>query len=286
MDSRSLAALTVRIESLACYPIKGCHRVECESAELLHTGLRHDREWMIVEPDGRFITQRTDAVLATVTPSFDLEGQALAVTAPGCATLRVPLATRGARRAVRIWNDTCAADDQGDAAAEWISALVGRPLRLVRFAPDGVRHADPRFARDDFAPVKFSDAFPVLVTQSGSLAALNEEIAASGAAPTEAPLPMTRFRPNIVLAGLAPFDEDRIDRLCIGKAVLRLAKPSTRCIVTTTGQETGTRGVEPLPTLKRLRWNRELKGVTFGENATVLQPGTLRVGDAVEVIWR
>jgi uncharacterized protein YcbX len=278
--------LTVRIESLAYYPIKGCHRVECESAELLPTGLRHDREWMIVEPDGKFITQRTDAVLATVTPSVDLDGQVLAITAPGRATLRVPLAMCGERRAVRVWKDECEADDQGEAAAEWISAVVGRPLRLVRFAVDVARHADPQFARDDFAPVKFSDAYPVLVTQSSSLAALNSTIAASGAAPDEAPLPMTRFRPNIVLAGLAPFVEDRIDKLRIGEAVLRLAKPSTRCIVTTTDQETGARGVEPLPTLKTLRWNRALKGVTFGENATVLQPGTLRVGDAVEISYR
>ena len=278
--------MTVRIEALACYPIKGCHRLECERAELLPTGLRHDREWMIVEPDGRFITQRTDAVLATVTPSVDIDGQMLVVTAPGRATLCVSLATRGARRTVRVWNDTCEADDQGDAAAKWISAVVGRPLRLVRFAADGVRHADPQYARDDYAPVKFSDAYPVLVTQGGSLAALNSAIAASGAMPDEAPLPMTRFRPNIVLTGLEPFTEDRIDKLRIGEAVLRLVKPSTRCIVTTTDQESGARGVEPLPTLKTLRWNRALKGVTFGENATVLQPGTLRVGDAVEISRR
>lgn len=278
--------MTVRIESLAYYPIKGCHRVECDSAELLPSGLRHDREWMLVEPNGVFITQRTDAVLATLAPSLDLDGQALRVAAPGRPTLRIPFAIRGERRTVRVWKDTCDADDQGDAAAEWFAAIVGRPLRLVRFAADGVRHANPQFARDDYAPVRFPDAYPVLITQSASLAALNAAIAASGAAPAEAPLPMTRFRPNIVLAGLAPFEEDRIDRLRIGEVVLRLAKPSTRCIVTTTDQDTGYRGVEPLPTLKKLRWNREHKGVTFGENATVLQPGTLRVGDAVEITHR
>ncbi|MGE0582211.1 MAG: MOSC domain-containing protein [Steroidobacteraceae bacterium] len=278
--------MAVRIESLACYPIKGCHRVECESTELLHSGLRHDREWMLVDPNGQFVTQRTDAVLATLAPSIDAGAQTLTVNAPGRSALRLPLAARGERCTVRIWKDTCAADDQGDEAAAWFSSAVGRPLRLVRFPDDGVRHANPQFARDDHAPVRFPDAYPILVTQSASLAAINAAIAASGAAPGEAPLPMTRFRPNIVLAGLAPFEEDRIDRLRIGRVELRLAKPSTRCIVTTTDQESGARGVEPLPTLKKLRWSREFKGVTFGENATVLQPGTLRVGDVVEVIHR
>lgn len=272
--------MNVRIDSLAYYPIKGCHRIECRMAELLPSGLRHDREWMVVEANGTFITQRTDAILATVVPALD--AAALHVAAPGRRALRVPLSTRGERRAVRIWKDTCDANDMGDEAADWFSALLGRPLRLVRFAVDGDRRASPRYARDDFAPVKFSDAYPVLVTQLASLAAVNAHIGGE----IGSPLPMNRFRPNIVLAGLEPWDEDRIDRLRIGAAQLRLAKASTRCIVTTTDQDTGERGVEPLPALKKLRWNRELKGVTFGENATVLASGTIRVGDPVEVTWR
>lgn len=276
--------MTVRIESLAFYPVKGCHRIDCDRVELTHAGIRHDREWMITEPDGRFITQRSDAVLATITPTLDADH--LTLTAPGRAPLRVPLDRRGERRPVRVWKDTCDANDMGDEAADWLAGLVGRPLRLVRFATDGVRHADREYARDDFAPVRFADAYPVLVTQSGSLAALNAAIAAAANGSAGAPLPMTRFRPNIVLGGLGPWDEDRIDRLRIGEVQLRLAKPSTRCIVTTTDQESGARGVEPLPTLKRLRWNRALRGVTFGENATVLQPGMLRVGDAVDIVWR
>jgi uncharacterized protein YcbX len=266
--------------------VKGCHRIECDSAELLPSGLRHDREWVIVEPGGMFITQRTDAVLATISPSLGADGAALTLSTPGRAALRVPLSHRGERRRVRVWKDECAADDQGEEAANWLAAVVGRPVRLMRFAMDGERRASAEFAREDFAPVQFADAFPVLVTQSASLAALNAAIADAGKAPAEAPLPMTRFRPNIVLSGLAPFDEDRIDRLRIGDAVLRFVKPSTRCIVTTTDQDSGARGVEPLPTLRKLRWNRALKGVTFGENATVLCPGTIRVGDAVDVTWR
>ncbi|MBV6425015.1 MAG: putative protein YcbX [Steroidobacteraceae bacterium] len=275
-----MAVLNARIESLAYYPVKGCRRIECAALELVPAGARGDREWMIVGPDDQFVTQRTDAILATIAPVTD--DRALTLSAPGHPPLQVPLSYRGERRTVRIWKDTCAADDMGDAAADWLTAVGGRPLRLVRFAADGVRHADKTWARDDFAPVKFTDAYPVLVTQSASLGALN---AALGRA-SEGPLPMNRFRPNIVLGGLAAWDEDRIEHLRIGGVLLRLAKPSTRCIVTTTNQDSGARGVEPLPTLKRLRWHRGLKGVTFGVNATVLQPGTVRVGDVVEIAWR
>lgn len=278
--SAIVAALKARIESLAFYPVKGCHRIECESVELTPSGVRHDRDWMIVDRGNRFITQRTDAVLATIVPALDDE--ALVLAAPGRPPLRVPLAFRGATRRVAIWKDHCAADDMGDEAAAWLGRIVGRPVRLVRFAVDGVRHADPVYARDDHAPVRFADAYPVLVTHTASLAALNAALGRT----SEAPLPMNRFRPNIVIDGLAAWDEDRIDRLRIRDVLLRFAKPSTRCIVTTTDQESGTRGVEPLPTLRRLRWHRGLKGVIFGENATVLRPGIVRVGDEVEIHWR
>ena len=174
------------------------------------------------------------------------------------------------------------APDSDDLMVELMSIFgreEGEPLPDFSVFP-------PEIMEFESPPGTYVDAYPVLVTQIASLAALNAAIGAPGTAPTEAPLPMTRFRPNIVLAGLTPFDEDHIDRLRVRDVVLRLAKPSTRCIVTTTDQETGTRGVEPLPALRKLRWNRKLQGVTFGENATVLQPGALRVGDTVEVTYR
>jgi len=267
---------TVRVQSLASYPIKGCQRIGWETAELLPSGLPRDREWMLVDANGVFISQRTDAALATVTPT--LADGVLQVDAPDRQRLGLPLDHRGKRRKVRVWRDEVDADDMGDEAADWFTAVVGRPVRLVRYAPDAARVADPAYAQDAHAPVRFPDAFPVLVTLTASLAALNAELAT--------PLPMTRFRPSIVLDGLAAFDEDRIDTLRIGDAELRCVKPCARCIVTTTDQSTGERGIEPMPTLKRLRWSREMKGVTFGENAVVLRAGRVSVGDAVTVTWR
>lgn len=273
---RPMPTPTARIESLAFYPIKGCRRIACETAALQLNGLPHDREWMLVDDKGVFISQRTDAVLATVSPA--LTDSALTVDAPGRERLVLPLDRRGERRKVRVWRDEVDADDMGDAAAAWFTAVAGRSLRLVRYALDAARVADPKYAGDVHAPVRFPDAYPVLVTLTASLAALNAEL--------DEPLPMTRFRPSIVLDGLGAFDEDRIESLRIGEAELRFVKPCVRCIVTTTDQITGERGAEPLPTLKRLRWSREMKGVTFGENAVVLRPGRLEVGDAVTVTWR
>jgi uncharacterized protein YcbX len=266
----------VRIESLASYPIKGCRRIAWETADLLPNGLPYDREWMLVDENNAFISQRTDPVLATVAPAF-ADG-ALTIEAPGLDRLDLPLDRRGERRRVRVWRDEVDAHDMGDDAADWFTAVLGRPVRLVRYAPDAARLADPAYTGDARAPVRFPDAYPVLVTLTASLAALNAEL--------DTPLPMTRFRPSVVLDGLGAFDEDRIDTLRIGDAELRCVKPCARCIVTTTDQLTGERAIEPMPTLKRLRWNRELKGVTFGENAVVLRPGRLRVGDAVRVSWR
>ncbi len=273
---RSMPTPAVRIESLAFYPIKGCRRIALETAELLPSGLSHDREWMLVDAKGMFITQRTDPVLATVAPA--LSADALAIDAPGRERLTLPLDRRGQRLKVRVWRDEVDADDMGDEAASWFTAVAGRPVRLVRYALDAARLADPLYARDAYAPVRFPDGFPVLVTLTASLAALNAQL--------DTPLPMTRFRPSIVLEGLGAFDEDRIDTLRIGDAELRCVKPCARCIVTTTDQLSGERGVEPLPTLKRLRWNRAMKGVMFGENAVVLRPGRLNVSDTVTVTWR
>lgn len=265
-----------RVESLAFYPIKGCRRIACQTAELLPSGLPHDREWMLVDEKSMFITQRTDPVLATVSPA--LAGSALTIDAPGRERLTLPLDRRGKRLAVRVWRDEVEADDMGDEAADWFTAVAGRPVRLVRYALDAARVADPAYAGDAYAPVRFPDGFPLLVTLTASLASLNAAL--------DTPLPMTRFRPSIVLEGLDAFDEDRIDTLRIGDAELRCVKPCARCIVTTTDQLSGERGVEPMPTLKRLRWNRAMKGAMFGENAVVLRAGRVSVGDSVAVTWR
>jgi hypothetical protein len=160
---------------------------------------------------------------------------------------------------VKVWSDYCAGLDQGNEAAEWISMAVGDVLRLVRQAPLLDRLADPKFAGAEPVPVSFTDGYPVLVCNQASLLDLNARM--------PEPIPMERFRPNIVLTGLSAFEEDRIDTIKIGDITLHLVKPCMRCIITSTDQRTGERSTNPLPVLRTFRFSRELLGVAFGENA-------------------
>lgn len=267
----------IRIHGLSHYPIKGCRAIALERGVLSVRGIELDREWMLIDAKGIFVTQRADPALATV--SVRLDGALLHVEASSHGSLGIPLARRGPVREVRVWRDDCQGEDMGDEPAEWFSRVLGREVRLLRFAAQTRRDTDATYAGTADAPVAFADGYPVLVVNLASLEALNSQLAV--------PLPVNRFRPNVVIEGLGAWDEDRIDTVASGEVELKLVKPCTRCAVTTTDQSTGERhGEEPLRTLKRLRWNRELMGVTFGENAVVTRPGALRVGDGVEVRWR
>lgn len=267
----------IRIHGLAHYPIKGCRAIALERGVLSARGFGYDREWMLIDSKGIFVTQRADPALATVTVRLD--AQFLHIEAAGHGSIGIPLSRRGPVRGVRVWRDDTRGEDMGDESARWFSGVLGREVRLLRFAAQTRRDADVKYAGGADAPVAFADGYPVLVTNLASLEALNSQLAV--------PLPMNRFRPNVVVEGLGAWDEDRIESLSSEGVELRFVKPCARCAVTTTDQSTGERAdEEPLRTLKRLRWNRELLGVTFGENAIVTRAGELRVGDGVEVRWR
>lgn len=258
------------VQELHVYPVKSCRGIARQTVRLQATGFEWDRQWMVVDATDSFITQRTHPKLATIEPA--LSPDALALSATGAGTLRVPLEYQGSPVAVRVWNDICAAQDQGDEPSEWLSGVLGDAVRLVRVSAQSDRKANARFAGPDPAPVTFVDGFPVLVCNRASLDDLNTRM------PTA--IPMARFRPNLVLEGLAPFAEDRIAALRIGDVTLRLVKPSTRCLITSTDQQTGERSTNPLPVLRRFRFSRELMGVTFGENAVIAAGvgGTISVG--------
>lgn len=273
-----------RIRELWVHPVKSCRGIALDSVRIGERGFEWDRHWMIVNVRDSFVTQRTHPKLATVEPSFEPAGtgpggphvpQALLLSAAGQGTIRVPLAAEGATREVIVWQDRCPAQDEGDAAAEWLSGLLGESVRLVRVASTMRRRANPEFAGPAPAFVGFADGFPVLVANAASLEDLNARL--------PQPIPMRRFRPNLVLEGLPAFAEDRIERLRIGPTVLRLVKPCTRCVITSTDQQSGERSTDPLPVLRGYRFDRRLKGVTFGENA-VIEAGvgaTLARGDEV-----
>jgi uncharacterized protein YcbX len=249
------------LSELYIYPFKSARAIPLRSARLGATGLQWDRHWMAVDERSRFVSQRTHPLLARVQPALDFDAGNLRLEAQGMPPLFLRLDAGGQETSVALWDDCCAALDQGDAAARWISQVAGAALRVVRMAPETRRIASPRYVGSNAAKVSFADAFPLLVCNRASLDELNERM--------PEPVPMERFRPNIVLEGLPAFAEDGIRAVRIGATSLRLVKPSTRCIITSTDQKSGARATDPLPVLRKFRFDAALKGVTFGVNAVI-----------------
>ena len=269
-----MIGIMISVASLHVYPVKSCRGIERAQAAVTVAGLEHDREWMIVTPDGRFVTQREEPRLALIETDIDAARLRLAVAGHGAVD--VPLDLEGEPRDVVVWRHACVGHDQGETPAQWLGDILGRPFRLVRFDPAHRRLSDPAFTGSTPGYSRFADAYAFLVLSRASLADLNVRL--------PAPLPMNRFRPNIVLEGLDAYGEDAIDELHIGALTLRLVKACTRCTIPTTDQETAERDpVEPLRTLRRYRWDPQLRGITFGQNAIVVAGAGSRLQSGQEV---
>jgi uncharacterized protein len=250
-----------RVASLHVYPVKSCRGVDVDSFRLTETGPEWDRHWMIVRPDGKFITQRSHPTMATI--AVTIEGGTLRLAAPGRAPLEVAIDHAGRSWPVVVWKSDCLGIDAGDDAAAWLSAVIGEPLRLVRKDPARARLANAQYAGPDPHPVSFADAYPILMISRESLAELNRRL--------PQPIPMARFRPNVVIEGVAAHAEDTMTCFRAGPVVLRGIKRSDRCPITTTDQQTGVRDPrqEPLRTLATYRHDYVLKGVVFGQNCVI-----------------
>ena len=258
----------ITLAALFTYPVKSCRGTEHKSVLLEEAGLAHDREWMFVTSDGRFLTQREEPRLARVDAM--VQHGRLTLSADGAGEVRVPLDVAGSRGEVTIWRDRVSALDQGDEPAAWISALLGRDARLVRIDPAARRRCDPAWTADAEAHSRFPDGYPLLVVSRASLDDLNSRL--------PAPLPMDRFRPNLVLDGLPPYGEDEVHEFTAHGIRLRAVKPCIRCSITTTDQTAGVvTGEEPLRTLKSYRWDAALHGVKFGQNAIVIEGAGTRL---------
>lgn len=280
--------MKLRLSELRIYPIKGCRGVSVTSATLAATGLEvdeiGDREWVVVDADGEFLSQREVPRLALVETRFT--GTSLRVRAPGMLMLEVPFASEGDVLNVRVWDDTVAAVTQGEVADAWFSTYLGRPARLMRFDPEGRRLANKAFTNGADVPYKFADAFPLLITAQPSLDDVNARLAKAG----HAPIGMERFRPNLVFSGvddLAPYEEDYARAFRRGRVELVAAKPCARCTVPGVDPATGEASnvVPDLLATYRRRDAGKVTGVMFGVNAIVTAGAgeTLRVGDEFEM---
>ena len=261
----------IRVSRLFIYPVKSCRGIALDEAEVVVTGFAHDREWLVVDRSGAFMTQRDWPGLARVEVALTTDGLRLA--AAGLPPLAVAAGADDGSRTVTIWGDRCVALSAGPGPAGWFSELLGASCELVRLPPSSERPVDPRFAAANDR-VGFADAFPFLLLSEASLAGLNRRL--------ERPLTMDRFRPNIVIDGCGPHAEDGWSRIAIGGVGFRVVKPCARCVITTIDQRTGERGREPLRTLATYR----LVGhkILFGQNLVHEGRGTIRVVDECVVV--
>lgn len=267
------------VTALHLYPVKSLGGFAVDSAAADDFGFTGDRNFLVVDAAGRFVTQRTLPRMALVATA--LSPQTLTLSAAGFGSMEVRRAPDSSApvRSVTVWkNEGLLAEDCGDEAAKFLSRYLESPLRLVRIGPRYHRPVKPSKARPGDV-VSFADAYPFLLLSEASVADLNHRLAAQG----EETLPMGRFRPNIVVGGCAAYAEDAWTTFHIGDLRFRNAGPCARCIITTTDQATAKRGKEPLRTLATYRRDpAEPTDVNFAINLIhETKRGTVRVGDAL-----
>lgn len=275
----------MNITQLIIYPVKSLKGINVTQSDVHDHGLGWDRRWMLVDAQQRFVTQRQLPALATI--AVELTDQALVLSHPDVDPIEISLAEpQGHLRLVKVWDDHCKALPESEDVSHWLVTALGEQaqgISLVRFATEFTRSVEEDFLAGGEAHTYFSDGYPFLITTTGSLDALNQALIASG----QSPVPMDRFRPNIVVACDDAWAEDQWATLAArqGSYELTLRKPCQRCKITTVDQQTGTvpAQAEPLKTLLALNTQPHLKGAYFGQNATLTtgQGGTIRVGDEV-----
>lgn len=269
----------MHVASLHLHPLKSCAQLDVDALDITARGPAGDRRWLVVDAGGTFITARQHARMVGIRAVPTARG--LRLDAPGVPGLDVP--TPGAdavRRRVTVWRDRVDALDAGDAAAKWLSRWLDQPARLVHMDDAARRAVDPEFARAG-DEVSFADAYPLLVISQAALDDLNARL--------PVPVPMSRFRPNLVIGDSAPHAEDTWRRVRIGGIEFEAAKPCTRCVFTTLDPATMTRDAagEPLRTLttyRRAPKDARVQGVTFGMNLIPRGVGRITRGDAVTVL--
>lgn len=268
---------TARITQLTIYPVKSMRGVDLPAARLTREGLAHDRRFMVVREDGRFVSQRELPALA-LTDALIEDGR-LILRRRDYGEISFPLdGNEGQKATVRIWRDECEATDTGGKVSAWLTRTLSsaEPLRLVRMAAG--------FSRPQSQPERlgaethtfFADAAPFLVTNTASLDRLNHELEARG----EQPVPMNRFRPNVVLDGPEPFSEHRLDEAVAAGYSLKFRHPCQRCVITTIDQANAHKhaGWQPYKTLCEINPDPDNpRAPLFGQNAT------LEKGDGQEI---
>lgn len=289
----------MQISEVNIYPIKSLRGISLESSPVEKRGLRFDRRWMLTDRDGMFFTQRETPKMAVI--SVEVTSDGLRVTSAEAGAMSIPSEPdRGSRQTVTVWQSNVAGEVYNGEVSEWFSDVLGRNCQLVLMPDTSERHVSQAFDRGEDI-VSFADGYPLLLIGEGSLAEVNERLHdryKDEEYGEKLPLPMNRFRPNLVVQGSDPFEEDRWSKIRVGEAIFWVVKPCARCVMTTVDQARGEfDGKEPLKTVASFRMAKDVfpgkfeelgqtaNAVLFGENLIPENPGTtVSVGDEVEVL--
>lgn len=266
----------LQVSELYIYPIKSLSGIAVKSAKITDRGFEHDRRWVLVDAENRFLTQREHSQMALLQPG--IKNNVLSVTHKlnnQSFSIAINTPPKGGRAIVTIWDDTCEAEFVSDEADQWFSNMLGLPCRLVYMPDETRRIVDQRYAPEN-SITSFSDAYPFLLIGQASLDDLNNRLAE--------PLPMNRFRPNIVFSGGEPYDEDLYGHFTIGDVDFYGVKLCARCVLTTIDQETAKKGKEPLKKLASYRFKNNK--ILFGQNLIHEGFGEIEVGDELIVLQR
>ena len=261
----------LKLTGIYIYPIKSAAGIALEAAQVQARGFQYDRQWMVVDAAGKFMTQRQFPRLALI--KVRQLNQQLIIEATDQEPLSIPLNLPSDERiSVEVWGDICDAISLGETVEKWFSEFLETPCQLVYLPDNSLRPIKSRYA-SNHEQVSFADAFPFLLISEASLQDLNQRL--------DEPMPMNRFRPNLVVSGCEAFSEDSWRSIRIGTIPFRVVKPCDRCVITTVDQNSGIRGKEPLQTLAQFRrWDGK---IWFGQNLIQEQLGLLKVGDSVEI---
>ncbi len=259
----------MNISELYIHPLKSAAAKSVEELSYTRVGPAYDRQWMVVDDSGKFMSQRSEPIMCKITADIDIG--TLVLSAPGMEILAVP--KMSSARSVKVWGDDVLANDCGELAAQWLSEYLGKSCRLVELSEDTERAVDLDYANNG-ETVSFADGFPTLIVSQASLDEFNTHL--------DVPVDMRRFRPNIVIDGCLPYAEDAWEKIRINDIEFSLVKPCSRCIMPSINPDTAVKELNVNDVLLKTR--RKDRKTFFGQNALHRGVGTVRVGDKVELI--
>lgn len=263
----------MKLSRIFIYPIKSLGGISVQSAKVEERGLQHDRRWMLIDNNNKFITQRTFPQMSLLNVEVSKKGLEVSHKIKSIEKLFIPFDNYGSEINVTVWDDNCLAKTTSKEIDDWFSEALEISCKLVYMPETTERKVDPKYV-DDKKIVGFADGYPFLIIGQSSLDFLNSKL--------DIPILMNRFRPNLVFSGGKPHDEDKWKQFKIGSAIFNAVKPCSRCVLTTVNQETGVKGKEPLATLSKYR--SEGNKVLFGQNLICTKTSRISVGDKIEIL--